>query len=121
VIGGGQINLTGIGNTFNIFRISTCTVAYTLSIAQGHNQNFAEFIVNGSPGALATIVKTGGAATTFTKTTPGVVSCNYINGCNINASPDNTWYAGPFSAGTFVTLWKVRTPTQRMLGSLGAG
>jgi len=121
VTGGGSITISGVGNTFNIFKVSTCTTAYTLFISQTHNQNFAEFIVNGSPGALATIVKTGGAATTLTKTTPGIVSCNYINGCNITAVPDNTWYVGPFSAGTFVTFWKVRTPTQRMLGSLGAG
>jgi hypothetical protein len=121
VIGGGTISISGVNNTFNVFRISTCTVAYSLSITQSHNQNFAEFIVNGSPGALVTIVKTGGSATTFTKTTPGVISCNYINGANVSAQPDNTWYVGPYSTGSFVALWKQTTPTQRQLSSLGAG
>ena len=122
---GGTIAISGVNNTFNSFKMTTVTAATTLSISQGHNQNFAEFIVNGSPGFPVTINRSGVTAVLFTKTTPGIVSVNYITfaGQSVNSTPDNTWYEGPYSSFlvSAYTYWKLTTPTRRYLGCLGAG
>ena len=117
----GGFTITLGGSTIANFKITPPNAATSLTIPQGNTINFGEFNVNGSPGALITISRTGGNQSFFNKITPGIVSCNYLGGSTVNTIQDNTWYAGPYSTGSFVTFWKLTTPTQRMLGSLGAG
>lgn len=88
----GSITISG-SNTFNDFK-DTGTVAHSLLFTASTTQYIQTFTVVGSAGQLKTINSTTTAVHYLVKTTPGQISCDYLNIQHSIASGANVWYAG---------------------------
>lgn len=87
--GAGAVQFTG-SNTFNVFTINA---PKTVEFTAGTTTTVSQFIATGSVGNIITIRSITAAQHTLSKAS-GIVSANWLNLTNSNATGGATWYAG---------------------------
>jgi hypothetical protein len=117
-----SITITGSA-TFNDFK-NTGTAGHSILFTAGITTRVQTFTVSGTVGNLITINSTSTAVHYLVKTTPGQISCDYLNIQHSIASGANVWYAGLNSTNnqgvaTAGEGWVFSTPKQ-LSGFFGA-